>query len=171
MFIFLPSCFSNYYLPNFHLEVLLFFHLFVYKRTNYIFKNYLFSVLISNSDQQWNIFWKSVYVPSGLRYYNSLFENKFVKQTGKVVSSHYFRALISLQHFNEKMVEYDFPLDQHGKTSRRFVVWWFIILLQYGAKVIIRLLLCSTKLNRNSLIARGSGIEKRHQQSFRREMV
>ena len=31
-------------------------------------------------------------------------------------------VLISLQHFNEKMIEYDFPLDQHGKTSRKFVV-------------------------------------------------
>ena len=89
-----------------------------------------------------------------------------MKQTGKVESSHYFRALISFQHFNEKMIEYDFPLDQHGKASRRFAVWCFIILLQYGAKVIIRPLLCFTKLNRNSLIARGSGIEKRHQQRF-----
>ena len=89
-----------------------------------------------------------------------------MKQTGKVESSHYFRALISLQHFNEKMIEYDFPLDQHGKASRRFAVWCFIILLQYGAKVIIRPLLCFTKLNRNSLITRGSGIEKRHQQRF-----
>lgn len=102
VFIFLPSCFSNYYLPNFLLECFTFFKKFVYKSPNYIFKTICFlfwsQILTNNETYSENQFVCLL----GLRYYNSLFENKFVKQTGKVVSSHYFRAHLALQHFNEK---------------------------------------------------------------------
>lgn len=47
-----------------------------------------------------------------------------------------------------------------GNLHCSFMVWHFIILPQYGAKVVIRHLPCSEKLNRNSLKVKRSSTGK-----------
>lgn len=92
---------------------------------------------------------------------------KFVKQIGKAVYGHYFRILISLQHLDKKIIQDDSLLVQYWKTSMQFcgLVLYYTSSIWY--KIVIRPLPCSAKLNRSSIIARGSGTEKGINNAFK----